>query len=282
MEKEKKVVLITGVSSGFGYDAAKMLHDNGLVVYGVARREEKLKELKDYGINTYKLDITLYDDTKIVVDEIIKKEGKIDILINNAGYGELGPIEVVSIEDAKRQMDVNVFAMANMTKLIIPSMREKKSGRIINISSIAGRVTTYFGGWYNISKYAVEALTDSLRIDLKKYGIEVTAIEPGAFKTNWGIIASDKLINSTKGTVYEQDGMEVANFYKEGYLKKSFFIENSIKVSKKIVKIAFKKHIKARYLVGRFTKLMVLSDKIFPTCITDEVKADSKRKKIKK
>lgn len=281
MEKEKKVVLITGVSSGFGYDAAKMLHDKGLIVYGVARRENKLNELKEYGINTYKLDITDYDETKRIVDEILLKEKKIDILINNAGYGELGPIEAISLDNAKKQMEINVFAMANITKLIIPSMRLNKKGRIINISSVAGRVTTYFGGWYNISKYAVEALTDSLRIDLKKYGIKATAIEPGPFKTNWGILASENLEKSTQNTIYEKDGKEVANFYKDGYSKKSLLISDSIKVSKKIVKVSLKKHIKARYLVGRFTKLMVFADKVFPTSITDKIKAKTKRKEIK-
>ena len=172
-----KVILITGASSGFGFDAAKMLKEKGQIVYGVARREDKLKELESFGINTYKLDVTDYEASKNVVDEIIKKEGKIDVLINNAGYGELGPIETVSIDDAKKQMEVNVFAMANMIKLVLPSMRENHSGRIINISSVAGRVSTYLGGWYTVSKYSVEALSNSLRMDVKEFGIEVKVIK---------------------------------------------------------------------------------------------------------
>ncbi len=274
----KKVILITGASSGFGYDAAKLLHDKGHIVYGVARNENKLNSLKEYGIKTYKLDVTDYEKSKTVVEDILNIEGKIDVLINNAGYGELGPIEVVSIENAKKQMEVNVFAMANMSKLVIPSMRERHEGRIINISSVAGRMSTYYGGWYNISKYSVEALTDNLRMDLKKYGIKVTAIEPGPFKTNWGIIASDNLIETTKGTVYEEDGKAVANFYKEGYSKESFVIRDPIKVSKKIVKVALKKHIRARYLVGRFTRFMVYGSKLLPTALADKAKAGTKKK----
>lgn len=274
-----KIILITGASSGFGYDAAKMLKEKGHIVYALARRIEKLNELKELGINIYKLDVTDYIESKRIVDEIIKKEGRIDILINNAGYGELGPIEMVSIDDAKYQMEVNVFSLANMCKLVIPSMRENKKGRIINISSIAGRITTYFGGWYNISKYSVEALSDSLRLDLKKFNIDVTMIEPGPFKTNWGIIASDKLLKSTKDSAYENDGIEVANFYKYSYSHKNFLVKDGIIVSKKICNVALKKHVKARYLVGRFSHSMVFFSKILPTRLLDKIIMKTKRKK---
>ncbi len=274
----KMVVLITGASSGFGFEAAKLLKNKGLIVYGVARREDKLKELNEYGINTYKLDVTDYEASQNVVNDILAKEGRIDILVNNAGYGELGPIEVVSIENAKKQMEINVFAMANMSKLVIPSMRKNHSGRIINISSVVGRMTAYYGGWYNVSKYAVEALTDSLRMDLRKFGISVTAIEPGPFKTNWGIIASEKIIESTKGTEYEKEGLGVANFYRNGYSKKSFVIQEPTRVSKKIAKVAIKKHVKARYLVGRFTRFMVYGSKLLPTKLADKVKRSTRIK----
>ncbi len=274
----QKVILITGASSGFGFDAAKLLKDKGAIVYGVARREDKLKELSEYGINTYKLDVTDYIESERVVNEIIKKEGRIDVLINNAGYGELGPIEVVSIENAKKQMEVNVFALANMCKLVIPSMRENRSGRIINISSVAGRVSTYYGGWYNVSKFSVEALTDSLRLDLKRFGISVTAIEPGPFKTNWGNIAYKNILESTKGTIYEEDGIQVANFYKKGYSKKNLIIQDPTKVSKKIVKVSLKKHIRARYLVGNFTGFMVYGSKLIPTKLLDNIKRSTRLK----
>ena len=276
----EKVILITGASSGFGYEAAKMLKEKGHIVYGVARRIDKLKELESFGIKTYQLDVTDYVESERIIKDIIEKEKRIDILINNAGYGELGPIEMVSMEDAKYQMEVNVFSLANMCKLVIPYMRENKYGRIINISSVAGRITTYFGGWYNISKYSVEALTDSLRLDLKRFNIDVTMIEPGPFKTNWGIIASNKLLNSTKGSIYEQDGKEVANFYHYAYSHNSFFVQDGIKVSKKIYKVALKKHVKARYLVGRFTKFMVFFAKIMPTKFIDKILLKTKIKKL--
>ena len=278
MKKIDKVVLITGASSGFGFEAAKILKNKGLVVYGVARREDKLKELSSYGINTYKLDVTDYQESERVVNDILQREGRIDVLINNAGYGELGPIEVVSLENAKKQMEVNVFAMANMAKLVIPSMRKNKTGRIINISSVAGRISTYYGGWYNVSKFAVEALTDSLRLDLKKFGISVSVIEPGPFKTNWGEIACKNILESTKNTVYEEDGRQVANFYKLGYSTNNFIIKDPIKVSKLIAKVSIKKHIRPRYLVGRFTRIMVYGSKMLPTKLADKLKRSTRMK----
>ncbi|MBQ9448613.1 MAG: SDR family NAD(P)-dependent oxidoreductase [Acholeplasmatales bacterium] len=272
-----KVILITGVSSGFGADAAKLLVKDGHIVYGVARNVDKLNELEKLGIKTYKLDVTNYDESKKVVDEIVEREGRIDVLVNNAGYGELGPIEAVSIENAKKQMEVNVFALANMCKLVIPTMRNNHSGRIINISSVAGRVSTYLGGWYTVSKYSVEALTNSLRMELKQFGISVTAIEPGPFKTNWGVIAADNIEKTTKGTIYESEGMGVAKFYKETY-KGSFLVQDGFVVGKKIYKVAIKKHVRARYLVGRFTWFMVFGSKILPTRLFDKIARSTKKK----
>ena len=272
-----KVILITGASSGFGFDAAKLLVKDGHIVYGVARNIEKLKKLEELGAKTYKLDVTDYVESKRVVDEIISKEGRIDVLVNNAGYGELGPIEVTSIENAKKQMEVNVFAMANMCKLVIPSMRDNHSGRIINISSVAGRISPYFGGWYTVSKYSVEALTNNLRMELRPFGISVSAIEPGPFKTNWGVIAADNIEKTTKGTIYESDGNGVANFYRESY-KGSFLVQDGFKVGKKIYKVAIKKHVRARYLVGRFTSFMVYGSRLIPTRLFDKIAKGTKKK----
>lgn len=272
-----KVILITGVSSGFGADAAKLLANSGHIVYGVARNVDKLSELEKLGIKTYKLDVTNYDESKKIVDEIVEREGRIDVLVNNAGYGELGPIEAVSIENAKKQMEVNVFALANMCKLVIPTMRNNHSGRIINISSVAGRVSTYLGGWYTVSKYSVEALTNSLRMELKQFGISVTAIEPGPFKTNWGVIAADNIIKTTKDTIYEADGKGVAEFYRETY-KGSFLVQDGFVVGKKIYKVATKKRVRPRYLVGRFTWFMVFGSKILPTRLFDKIARSTKKK----
>ena len=198
MDQVKKVVLITGGSSGIGYESSIMFAKNGYKVYTAARRLEKMESLKEYGITPIYLDVTDDEVCKSCVDEIINKEGKIDILINNAGYGSLGPIEMVDLEEAKKQLDVNVYGIVRITKLVVPYMRKQKSGRIINISSAAGRVTTYLGGWYHVSKYAVEALSDSLRMELKDFGIDVVIIEPGAIESARGDIAADHLEEARK------------------------------------------------------------------------------------
>lgn len=154
-------------------------------------------------VKAIQLDMTDESSMQLAVDTIIETEGRIDVLVNNAGYGSYGAIEDVTIEEAKQQFEVNVFGLARLTQLVLPHMREQRSGRIINTSSIGGRVTSYFGGWYHASKYALEAFSNALRMEAAEFGIEVSVIEPGRIKTDWGFIAADKLADSAKGGAYE-------------------------------------------------------------------------------
>lgn len=181
---ETKVILITGASSGIGRETAIYLAKNNYKVYGVARRVDKLEELNKLGIQTIAMDVTDEASIKNTIDTIIQKEGKIDVLVNNAGYGEYGAFEDVSIENAKYQMEVNVFGLARITQLVLPYMRQQKSGSIINVSSVGGKVSNPMGSWYHASKFAVEALSDSLRLEVKPFGINVVVIEPGGIKAN--------------------------------------------------------------------------------------------------
>ena len=195
----KKVILLTGASSGIGYQTAEILAKEGHVVYGAARRTEKMETLKQFGVKPIYLDVTDEESIKSAIDTIIVNEGCIDVLINNAGYGSYGAIEDVEINEAKMQFEVNLFGLARLVQLVLPHMRKQKSGRIINISSMGGRLTSYFGGWYHATKYALEAFSDALRMEVADFGIDVLLIEPGGIKTEWGIIAADKLANSAKG-----------------------------------------------------------------------------------
>ncbi len=195
----KKVILLTGASSGIGYQIAEILAKEGHVVYGAARRTEKMETLKQFGVKPIYLDVTDEESIKSAIDTIIVNEGCIDVLINNAGYGSYGAIEDVEINEAKMQFEVNLFGLARLVQLVLPHMRKQKSGRIINISSMGGRLTSYFGGWYHATKYALEAFSDALRMEVADFGIDVSLIEPGGIKTEWGIIAADKLANSAKG-----------------------------------------------------------------------------------
>ncbi len=189
----KKVVLITGASSGMGKSAGNILHEQGYTVYGAARRTEKMKDLKDKGMNTVSLDLTKDKSIVQTVNTILEKEGRIDILINNAGYGSYGSVEEVSMEEARRQFEVNIFGLARITQLIIPVMRKNNSGRIVNISSMGGRIYTPFGAWYHATKHALEGWSDCLRLELKEFGIDVVVVEPGGIQTEWGGIAMEHL-----------------------------------------------------------------------------------------
>lgn len=262
MTKKKKVILITGASSGIGYDAAMILAGQGHKVYGAARRVELMDTLRDKGVIPLKMDVTDEQSMTDGVQTIVDAEGRIDVLINNAGYGYMGAVENVTIAEAKRQLEVNVFGLARLTQLVLPYMRAQKCGRIINTSSVAGKAVIPFGGWYNVSKYSVEALSDALRIEVKQFGIKVILIEPGGIKTDWGIIAADNLSASSMGTAYEDSGMKIARLLKYGYT--SNLLSNPIRVAKAISSAANARCPKVRYRLGAGSGLIVTLHAILP------------------
>ena len=264
---QPKVILITGASSGMGYQTARILAEQGHRVYGAARRVEKIEELAPYGVQALRLDITNEQSVTQVVQELIEREGRIDVLINNAGYGYFGAIEDVPISDAKHQFEVNIFGLARITQEVLPYMRVQKSGRIVNLASVAGHVTLAFGAWYNATKYALEAFSDALRMEVKPFGIDVVIIEPGAIRTDWGIIAADHLREVSKGGAYEQDGSRVAEGLRRIYLSK--IPTNPAVISRKIAKAAVCRCPRTRYRTGRGAKLMVFFHQILPTRLWD-------------
>ena len=250
MEKNK-VILITGASSWIGFDAAHTLAQQGHRVYAAARRVELMEALKADGVQVIRMDVTDEVSLKQGVEAVIQAEGRIDVLVNNAGYGFFGAIETVPLEEARRQLEVNVFGLARLTQLVLPYMREQGSGRIINTSSIAGKMVFYMGGWYNVTKYSVEAFSDALRMEMKPFGIDVVMIEPGAIKTDWGLIAARHLKESSLGTAYEESGTQWANnmdwFYKTNLLSQPAVI------TKAICRAVNSRRPRARYCRGRFS-----------------------------
>lgn len=260
--KNEKVILITGASSGIGFDAAQTLAQQGHCVFAAARRTELMEPLKAYGVHVIKMDVTDERSMQDGVETLIQAMGHIDVLINNAGYGYFGAIENVPMEDARRQLEVNVFGLARLTQLVLPYMRQQKSGRIINTSSIAGKMVFYMGGWYNITKYSVEAFSDALRMEMRPYGIDVVMIEPGAIKTDWGIIAARHLKESSEGTAYEASGNQWAHnmdwFYKTNLLSSPSVI------TKAIVRAVNSRHPKARYCRGRFSIIGRIAHALMP------------------
>ncbi|WP_455037216.1 oxidoreductase [Leptotrichia massiliensis] len=265
----KKVILLTGASSGIGYQTAESLAKEGHVVYGAARRTEKMETLKQFGVKPIYLDVTDEESIKSAIDTIIGNEGRIDILINNAGYGSYGAIEDVEINEARRQFEVNLFGLARLVQLVLPHMRKQKAGRIINVSSMGGRMTSYFGGWYHATKYALEAFSDALRMEVADFGIDVSLIEPGLIKTDWGIIAANKLADSSKGGAYEKEALRTSEGMKKQY--SGNMGSNPIVITKAISKAVNSRRTKARYLIGFMAKPLVFLHTILPARVFDKI-----------
>ncbi|RAK05039.1 short-subunit dehydrogenase [Halanaerobium saccharolyticum] len=266
-----KVVLITGASSGIGRSTAEKFLNKGYIVYGAARTEEKLKYLNEYPDGYYQImDITEAEMRKNCVQEILAAHGKIDILINNAGYGAYGAIEEVPVEEARRQFEVNLFGLSELTKLVIPGMRENKSGKIINISSIAGKIWTPLGGWYHASKFALEGLSDCLRNELKDFGIKVILIEPGAIETNWAETAGENLLKTSGEGIYQKQAQRKASKYKIMYGEGGIAAQPEV-VASAIIRAAEDSHPKARYAVPVHAKLILFFRWLLPDRVYDFV-----------
>lgn len=178
-----KVALVTGTSSGIGRATALRLHGEGLIVYATARNLASVEDLAEVGIQTRAMDVTDEDSLAKTVDAIEREHGAVDVLVNNAGYEVVGPVEEVPVGEVRRLFDTNVFGLIRLTQLVLPAMRRRGSGRIVNVASIYGRVAVPGGAFYGASKHAVEAFGEALRLEVEPFGIEVTTIEPAATRT---------------------------------------------------------------------------------------------------
>lgn len=269
----KKIALVTGASAGIGMETAKTLANNGYIVYAAARRTDRMNELSPLGIKPISMDVT--DDESMVtnINSIIKTEGRIDVLVNNAGFGLYGAVEEVSMKDARYQLEVNVIGLARLVQLVIPYMRRQHSGKIVNITSIGGKISSPMGGWYHASKFAVEALSDNMRMELKPFGVDVIVIEPGGIKTEWGSIAMENLMKSSSEGPYKNTAENMAA------LNKKFEPRNSAPslIADLILKAITVKNPKTRYHAGFMATpiLMarkILSDKQFDKMMMSQVK----------
>lgn len=240
----KQVALVTGASSGIGAATAQALHQAGYTVYATARREARLQPLTKSGITTLKLDVT--DEASI--QKALATIGRVDILINNAGYGSYGAFEEVSLEEARRQMEVNIFGLARLTQLIIPGMRQRGQGTIINIASMGGKFGEAFGSWYHATKYALEGLSDSLALELRPFGINVITVEPGIIKTEWAGIAADNMLATSAKEPYKKLVAQKAASFKK--LGNNPLASSPEVVANKIVKILRSRRPRLRYAIG--------------------------------
>jgi NAD(P)-dependent dehydrogenase (short-subunit alcohol dehydrogenase family) len=188
-----ETVLITGCSSGIGRATAELFDAEGWVVYATARDESDVEGLADRGCQTAELDVTDADAIERVVDRIADEQGRIDCLVNNAGYGQYGPLEDVPAAELQRQFDVNVYGPHRLTRAVLPHMREAEDGTIVNVSSVSGRIATPGSGAYSASKFALEAMSDALRGEVEAFGVDVAVVEPGPVETNFTERSRDEL-----------------------------------------------------------------------------------------
>ena len=269
----KKVVLVTGASSGFGKFTAKELISKGYIVYGAARRVEQMNDLVEMGGYAIKMDVTNDESIEAGVQQIFKEQKRIDVLVNNAGYGAYGFIETTDVEQMKRMFEVNVWGLVKVSQHVLPIMRQQKSGRIINISSIVGKVSMAFLGFYAASKHSVEALTDAMRQEVERFGIHVSMIEPGAFSTGFDDTVIKELQHVNPGKAYQPIMDRFLPYFKDMY-KKSPTPEPVVKA---IVKAIEKRKPKTRYAVGMDSKggIMMkglLSDRSFDKMMLKQTK----------
>jgi NAD(P)-dependent dehydrogenase (short-subunit alcohol dehydrogenase family) len=181
-----KAVLITGCSSGIGEATAKHLNARDWTVYATARRRDSLADLQEAGCHTLSLDVTDEQSMRRAVAEVEEREGAVDVLVNNAGYSQSGAIETVPMDAVRAQFETNVFGLARMCQLVLPGMRAQGAGKIVNLSSMGGKLTFPGGGYYHASKYAVEAISDVLRFEVRDFGIQVIVVEPGLIRSRFG------------------------------------------------------------------------------------------------
>jgi NADP-dependent 3-hydroxy acid dehydrogenase YdfG len=262
MTTTTKVALVTGASSGIGEATAIELADAGFTVYAAARRVERMTHLAEQGIHAIAMDVT--DDSSMLaaVERILAEQGRLDVLVNNAGYGSYGALEDVPMDEARAQMEVNVFGAARLTQLVLPAMRARRSGTIVNVTSMGGKITTPLGSWYHATKFALEAISDCLRLEVAPFGIDVVVIEPGGVKSEWSGIAADK-VRQTSGTgVYAALGQAVAQSLTSGSTER---LSSPPKlIGRTIVKAVTARRPRTRYAVGFGAKPMIAAHAVLP------------------
>jgi NAD(P)-dependent dehydrogenase (short-subunit alcohol dehydrogenase family) len=205
MSKDPGPVLITGCSSGIGHETARHLAANGWTVYASARRPESIADLAEAGCKTLALDVTDEASMKAAVEAVEASEGRVGALVNNAGYSQSGAVESLPMEKIRAQFETNVFGLVRMCQLVLPAMREARKGRIVNVSSMGGKLVFPGGGAYHATKFAVEAFSDALRWEVRGFGVQVSIIEPGLITTRFGETAAGSISDGEEGQPAEAD-----------------------------------------------------------------------------
>ena len=260
--------LVTGASSGIGEATALKLKALGYTVYGAARRVERMTALADAGVSVLKMDVT--DDASMVdgVEQIVAETGRIDVLVNNAGYGSYGALEDVPMSEAKYQFEVNVFGLARLTQLVLPHMRAQGSGYICNVSSVGGKIYEPLGSLVSRDEVRGGRLSDSLRLELAPFGIHVVVIEPGAIATEWSGIAAEGLVKTSGGSAYAEQARNGAAVLS---MADGRLVSPPSVIADAIAKAVQKRRPRTRYAVGGGAKPVLFLRRVLPDRAFDAV-----------
>lgn len=259
------VALITGASSGIGKAIAIELLNQGFTVYGTSRKSAA--ETGEGLMTILRMDITDPASRQECIDKVLQTEGRIDLLVNNAGYGQMGPLAELPADKMHMQIETNLLGPAELTRLVIPSMMKQKKGTIVNISSISGVMPSAFSGAYCASKAAMTAWSETLRMELAPFGIRVTTVQPGAIQSDFGQVATRNLAFDTDHSAFRPIG--------EYILKRAMVSQeratSSVVFAKKLVRQILKKHPKAIIRIGKSSFLYPFMKRWLPTCILDRI-----------
>jgi NADP-dependent 3-hydroxy acid dehydrogenase YdfG len=265
-----KAVLITGCSSGIGHATAEHLAETGWTVYATARRPETLADLEQRGCRPLALDVTDEESMRAAVGAVAQEHGAVGVLINNAGYSQSGAVESVPMEQARAQFETNVFGLMRMCQLVLPGMRAQGWGKVVNISSMGGRLTFPGGGLYHATKYAVEALSDALRFEVRGFGVDVIVIEPGLIVTQFGEVAAGSVKQAADGDAYSDFNRKVAKVTEAAYKGPMAKLGAGPEaVAKAIARAIQAPRPRARYPVTASARLMIGQRRLMPDRLWD-------------
>lgn len=264
-------VLVTGCSTGIGRATAIRLAARGWSVYATARRPDSICDLASDGCRLLRLDVTEPESMREAVSAVEDAQGAVDVLVNNAGYGAEGAVEEMPVDEIRRQFETNLFGPTYLTQLVVPGMRRRHWGRIVNVSSVGGRITIPGGGAYHASKHALEALSDALRFELAGFGIAVVVVEPGAIRTRWVDTATTRLAEraSSSGPYAEFHAAVARQLDRahEGIL--SHFAGGPDDAARVIERAVTARRPRARYVVPPVARLFIASRRLLPDRLWD-------------
>jgi NAD(P)-dependent dehydrogenase (short-subunit alcohol dehydrogenase family) len=264
-----KTALVTGASSGMGKEIAKRLIKDGFKVYVAARNTDKMDDLARLGAIPLRMDISVDDAIQAVVETVLAEAGGVDVLVNNAGFGLYGPVEDVGIDEARYQFEVNVFGPARLTQLLLPAMRKKGAGTIVNITSMGGKIYSPLGAWYHATKHALEGWSDCLRLELAPFGIKVVVVEPGLIETGFGDVVADGLAKRSAASAYAKISETVAKATRESYGHGRG--TNPSVIADVVSKAVRSRRPKTRYVAGKYAKPMIAIRKWFGDRMFDRI-----------